>query len=161
MSTSGDKMQLSSRVPKWLLLFHKCEGLTLKLCMGESVRLLSCPFSLYFCLCTLRAPGVICLCTGLCHRKKTECSFCSISCHHSVSTEVKSDSTPFWKQLHVNNSLPLVVVRLLSCCCHDIWNPHIPRPSLLGFSDLSWQISWILSVNISFWGSMEILWWVA
>lgn len=55
--------------------------------MDESVRLLSCPFSLYFCLCSLRAPGVICLCTGLCHSKKTECSFCSISCHHSVSTQ--------------------------------------------------------------------------
>lgn len=94
------------------------------------------------------ATGVIFLCTGSRHTKKDggRC-FPPFLSHPSINH-------PFWEQLQVNNSLPpgelhsshkvlkdchllaqkkhiyLISddycrsLRLLSCCCHDIWNPQ-------------------------------------
>lgn len=73
--------------------------------MDESVRLLCHPFllSISAAALSLWATSVICLCTGLCHTPKRECSFTPLP----VTTQHNQTVHAFLKQLHVNDSLPL------------------------------------------------------
>lgn len=75
---------------------------------------------LYFCLCSVWATAVICLCIGLHHTKKTEPSFCPISCHRCALTwdqiRLCSLSAAACQQLIIAERITLVVFKDCMMC---------------------------------------------